>query len=795
MGNWSDLKQAVARVIKQNGNQEITGQILQNVLKAIISNVGQYAAFGGIATPLTNPGTPDCDVFYIAWMAGTYANFGGILLDGQDVHILQYNGRSWILKDTGAITKVDIRKLNINTGIDEYEPFREVMEYPAGYTVMKDGQLYTFKVDHAAGAWNSKEVEYGSLKKELEKSMLNLSNITNNCFSDITNGTNLLDINRKSYGGKHSYIRGSDGNIVDAPDPQLFITHLIPLKKGQTHITISTSSALSSSIGYRFLDSYGNVVGFGAYENKVSQQTIVISEGAVYAQFTLSENYTNVQIEYGEFATIYKEYIGMSDYALKQDVEKSDNVYLVNITAAQVQSGDTGVSRVGDRYYNSFNKTLYECTEFTDKKNFKVKILPLNKSNLYIFEDSIYRYDGTDLVLVREIEIKLSDMTCEGISTGKVNVKAVGDVFYNYVRGAMYIVTSYNKQTDFTVRGFIPKDYHIFNYNGVLFKYVDGALKQQRENKEAFITTSKDSIAPSDSIYINFPNNIKHGKIYTFTCRFTGDFDINIMHGTLAYSDGAIKINNTRYNDRNFRTNGWNKSVELGFTAKDFLSVVVKEKEFQEGADVIIISSTGMKKAEIQWNGCQGKIYGYVTSGNITDAKLSVSFSNVYKNTWFFGDSYFDIWPPLLESMTKGNYMVDGHSGRTSEKAYASLLANLKYHIPQTIVWCMGMNDNDTDNNNPNISWRHCLDYVMSICKYLGINLILSTIPLVPKRFNRAKNQYVRESGNKYIDVNKAVGADISTEWYEGFCLDGIHPTELGGYAIAAETTTVVKNL
>lgn len=66
MGNWNDLKQAVAQVIRENGNQEITGQILQDVLNSIISNVGQHATFVDIATPSTNPGTPDGNVFYIA---------------------------------------------------------------------------------------------------------------------------------------------------------------------------------------------------------------------------------------------------------------------------------------------------------------------------------------------------------------------------------------------------------------------------------------------------------------------------------------------------------------------------------------------------------------------------------------------------------------------------------------------------------------------------------------------------------------------------------------------------------
>ena len=59
MGNYEQLKQAVSDVIKTNGNQEITGAILQNTLLNIISTVGNNATFAGIATPDTNPSTPD----------------------------------------------------------------------------------------------------------------------------------------------------------------------------------------------------------------------------------------------------------------------------------------------------------------------------------------------------------------------------------------------------------------------------------------------------------------------------------------------------------------------------------------------------------------------------------------------------------------------------------------------------------------------------------------------------------------------------------------------------------------
>jgi hypothetical protein len=75
MGNYEQLKQSVSDVIKTNGNQEITGSILQNVLLTIISSVGANATFAGIATPTTNPGTPDGPVLYLASEGGTYTNF------------------------------------------------------------------------------------------------------------------------------------------------------------------------------------------------------------------------------------------------------------------------------------------------------------------------------------------------------------------------------------------------------------------------------------------------------------------------------------------------------------------------------------------------------------------------------------------------------------------------------------------------------------------------------------------------------------------------------------------------
>ena len=49
--------------------------------------------FMGVATPTTNPGTPDQKVFYLASTAGTYTYFGGLTKEGE-ITILKYNN-SW----------------------------------------------------------------------------------------------------------------------------------------------------------------------------------------------------------------------------------------------------------------------------------------------------------------------------------------------------------------------------------------------------------------------------------------------------------------------------------------------------------------------------------------------------------------------------------------------------------------------------------------------------------------------------------------------------------------------------
>ena len=114
MGNYEQLKQAVSAVIKTNGNREITGAVMQSALLSIISTVGNNATFAGIATPDTNPGTPDQNVFYLAAQPGVYSNFGGVELTDQVLVLSNKNG-SWIKTDSGIATSAKVTELDNKT--------------------------------------------------------------------------------------------------------------------------------------------------------------------------------------------------------------------------------------------------------------------------------------------------------------------------------------------------------------------------------------------------------------------------------------------------------------------------------------------------------------------------------------------------------------------------------------------------------------------------------------------------------------------------------------------------------
>ena len=118
MANYVNLRNAIRNVIKANGNNEITGQILQEQLLSMITELGAGYQYMGIARPSTNPGQPDSRVFYIAYAHGNYPYFNQISVDG--LCILKYSTQ-WTKDDldigsgVGFVAQPDDLILDLST--------------------------------------------------------------------------------------------------------------------------------------------------------------------------------------------------------------------------------------------------------------------------------------------------------------------------------------------------------------------------------------------------------------------------------------------------------------------------------------------------------------------------------------------------------------------------------------------------------------------------------------------------------------------------------------------------------
>lgn len=72
---YDQIKESIKAVIKENGNYEITGNVLQAVLLSMVDTLGPEYQFLGIATKSTVPVVVEGNSFYITVEVGTYTNF------------------------------------------------------------------------------------------------------------------------------------------------------------------------------------------------------------------------------------------------------------------------------------------------------------------------------------------------------------------------------------------------------------------------------------------------------------------------------------------------------------------------------------------------------------------------------------------------------------------------------------------------------------------------------------------------------------------------------------------------
>lgn len=161
MADYAALKQTIDTNVNTNGQQAITGAILNDVLNEMVDVLGEGYTFLGVATPTTNPTTPEGKAYYLAGAAGTYTNFGSIVVADNEVVLLVWNGTAWTKVVTPATTANQVSQLSQE--VDRLVQEQSVADMSIADS---DGNIL---VDFKGGHIKTKNFDSESLDSELSE--------------------------------------------------------------------------------------------------------------------------------------------------------------------------------------------------------------------------------------------------------------------------------------------------------------------------------------------------------------------------------------------------------------------------------------------------------------------------------------------------------------------------------------------------------------------------------------------------------------------------------------------------
>lgn len=275
MGNYEQLKQAVSSVIKTNGTQAITGQVLQNTLLTIINSLGGNYQFVGIATPSTNPGTPDQKVFYIAGK-GRYINFSGLTIDDGQLGVLKWNG-TWSKETLEIGSEGGNMIVNWNTDIPTTR--KQVLQ-----KYRKAGMQISYKLQNKV--WITEQylhdnVSDGEFALDSNWVYISNNNYVDNISEEVWAKTNLL-VNNQMVFDDGFFIMKATGRILNLTD---FKTSKY-LKVKENDVLLYTGKHYGDSVGVAFYDKNFIYIGYwsGTDNQQYTNERVTCIANSAYAR-------------------------------------------------------------------------------------------------------------------------------------------------------------------------------------------------------------------------------------------------------------------------------------------------------------------------------------------------------------------------------------------------------------------------------------------------------------------------------------------------------------------------------
>ena len=230
-----------------------------------------------------------------------------------------------------------------------------------------------------------------------------------------------------------------------------------------------------------------------------------------------------------------------------------------------------------------------------------------------------------------------------------------------------------------------------------------------------------------------------------------------------------------------------------GLAITDFLAVTIRQKTVTDAVITVQTAAGRFTTTVSHWHASNGGVLLFGAQ-DMADVKLSCALPDAAHDVFVFVDSYGTAgdaarWPRQLADMGYDRFLLCGHGGAKSASVYPQFERLLALAQPKVCVWMLGMNDPDSA-SAVNAAWKTHAERFIAACAARGVTPVLATIPNVPSYRHTFKNDWIRNSGCRYVDTAKAVGAETAgSTWYDGMLNrvnDDVHPTARGAQAIAA---------
>lgn len=824
MGNYEQLKQAVADVIKTNRNQEITGAIMQNTLLSIISTVGSNATFAGIATPTTNPGTPDQNVFYLASEPGIYINFGGVELIDQVIVLINKSG-NWVKKDSGIATNAESLKLDSKFNLYKTAIFSDNL-------LNKNGSFIDGKYINGI---SGNKISLGTN-----------SDYAISDFIPVKGGSKYLGT-EIGEGGAYSAFFDKNLNAISlfksnenptAPENATWC-RLSCSKSGLYAAIFSERSKpfteyipyndsfdvelLKRSLNNRFsVDLWKlingkliNVDGSVGSNDSFSASDFIpfnIKKGLFFKLQTSTNKYVSCIALYDENKQFVKSYSNI-DTVVSEHIIKSedipDNVIYFRCTIEPGKGASLNPNINSYKQYDNYviYGELIESERIKEVSNDVILLKNTNELsdenkvikyvNLFDINDSDYKENYFISQNGNEVTNKYSSMYAV---TGYIKIPNIYDcISINYEVGNVYAAL-YDKDKNFIKSQELRNGNRQIDFEFGAY-YVRFTILISKKSSTMIIAGLSDlNIQYSDygKVYeldkptddyikgvIKDITNIKTPKydnVYKDSLSDGGELKLTEIPDSKNYYGigcvfntqqmGTIKIyksqndycrgeiNIDATNITEFGNGGEETIIPHGLTITDGLVVSIVKGTINTSITLTNTAGEKVTKQLSKWIGCRGGIIKFIS--------ISGTYTNItlsHSGTWMDKDTW--IFGNSYTDFWPSKCYANGGSNFYLD-GYSGRSAQGGYNsLLLTLKYgkpkriVWMLGMNNPDTEIAvNESWNNIFNELKELCAIMNIQLIPCTIPNVPERIHTFKNQIIRNSGLPYIDISSVLGAN-----------------------------------